>query len=123
MAFTRTKTIPIYHHSDQGSEYDLEDYITKLNENKITISMSAKGNPWENGFQESFYSGFKLDLGRPDQFETLEELIEAIYLQINYYNTSRIHTSLKTNPVNFRKQYQFKSLIKTNPQLRQRQSV
>ena len=115
MAFTKTKTKPKYHHSDQGSEYDSVDYIQALIHNQIIISMSKKGSPWENGFQESFYSGFKVDLGRPDQFETLGELIEAIYLQINYYNTSRIHTSLKTNPVNFREQYQLKSLT-SNPQ-------
>ena len=119
MALTRTKIAPVYHHSDQGSEYDSEDYIAKLNENKIIISMSIKGHPWENGFQESFYSGFKLDLGRPDQFETLGELIEAIYLQISYYNTSRIHTSLKTNPTKFREQYQLKRLINVKSQLRQ----
>jgi len=119
MAFMRTKSKPKYHHDDQGSEYDSEDYLQKLIDNQIIISMSAKGHPWENGFQESFYSGFKLDLGRPDQFETLGELIEAIYLQINYYNTSRIHTSLKTNPVTFREQYQFKSLKINSQSLRQ----
>jgi transposase InsO family protein len=119
MAFRRTNAKPKYHHDDQGSEYDSKDYLQELIENQIMISMSAKGHPWENGFQESFYSQFKLDLGRPDQFETLRELIEAIYLQINYYNTSRIHTSLKTNPVRFREQYQLKSLTKeqiNNPQ-------
>lgn len=119
MAFMRTKSKPKYHHDDQGSEYDSEDYLQKLIDNQIIISMSAKGHPWENGFQESFYSGFKLDLGRPDQFETLGELIEAIYLQINYYNTSRIHTSLKTNPVKFREQYQLKSLKINSQSLRQ----
>jgi putative transposase len=119
MAFTRTKNKPTYHHCDQGSEYDSEDYISELDENKIIISMSAKGHPWENGFQESFYSGFKLDLGRPDRFETLGELVEAIYLQINYYNTSRIHTALKTNPVKFRQQYQLKSLKINSQSLRQ----
>ena len=119
MAFMRTKSKPKYHHDDQGGEYDSEDYLQKLINNQIMISMSAKGCPWENGFQESFYSGFKLDLGRPDQFETLGELIEAIYLQINYYNTSRIHTSLKTNPVTFREQYQFKSLKINSQSLRQ----
>ena len=112
MAFTKTKSKPIYHHDDQGSEYNSEDYLQKLIDDEIFISMSKKASPWENGFQESFYSGFKLDLGRPDQFETLGELIEAIYLQINYYNTARIHTSLKTNPVKFRQQYQLKSLKK-----------
>jgi len=115
MAFLKTQTKPIYHHCDQGSEYDSIDYINKLIENQINISMSEKGHPWENGFQESFYSQFKIDFGRPDQFETLGELIEAIYLQINYYNTERIHTSLKTNPAKFREQYQLKSL-KTKPQ-------
>lgn len=115
IALARTKSKPIYHHSDQGSEYDSEDYISMLGKNQIIISMSKKGSPWENGFQESFYSQFKLDLGRPDQFETFGELIEAIYLQINYYNTERIHTRLKTNPVKFREQYQIKSL-KINPQ-------
>ncbi len=119
MAFMRTKSKPKYHHDDQGSEYDSEDYLQKLIDNQIIISMSAKGHPWENGFQESFYSGFKLDLGRPDQFETLGELIEAIYLQINYYNTSRIHTSLKTNPMKFRQQYQLKSLKINSQSLRQ----
>lgn len=119
MAFMRTKSKPIYHHDDQGSEYDSEDYLQKLIDNQIIISMSAKGHPWENGFQESFYSGFKLDFGQPDQYENLGELIEAIYLQINYYNTSRIHTSLKTNPVRFREQYQFKSLKINSQSLRQ----
>jgi len=119
MAFIKTKSKPKYHHDDQGSEYDSEDYLQKLIDNQIIISMSAKGHPWENGFQESFYSGFKLDFGQPDQYENLGELIEAIYLQINYYNTSRIHTSLKTNPVRFREQYQFKSLKINSQSLRQ----
>lgn len=118
-ALMRTKSKPKYHHSDQGSEYDSDDYIQMLIENQIIISMSKKASPWENGFQESFYSQFKNDLGRPDQFETLGELIEAIYLQINYYNTSRIHTSLKTNPVKFREQYQLKSLKINSQSLRQ----
>lgn len=105
MAIGETKTEPVYHHSDQGSEYDSADYIKKLIDNQIIISMSKKSSPWENGFQESFYSQFKLDLGRPDQFETLGEFIEAIYLQINYYNTERIHTSLETSPLKFKNQY------------------
>lgn len=119
MALMKTKSRPTYHHSDQGSEYDSEDYLEKLIKNQIMISMSKKSSPWENGFQESFYSQFKVDLGRPDQFDTLGELIEAIYLQINYYNRERIHTSLKTSPAKFRVQYQLKSLTNeqiTNPQ-------
>jgi len=119
MALNKTKTLPLFYHSDQGSEYDSANCITRLQENNITVSMSEKGHPWENGFQESFYSQFKVDLGWPDQFETLGELIEAIHLQIDYYNKRRIHTSLKTSPVKFRALYYSKSLISNFPRQRQ----
>jgi len=117
MALSTTKKLPLFCHSDQGSEYDSNDYVKRVEENNITVSMSAKGHPWENGFQESFYSQFKVDLGWADQFETLGELIEAIHLQINYYNKSRIHTSLKMSPVKFKEQYYLKSLALATPQL------
>jgi len=122
MAISKTWVLPRYHHSDQGSEYDSNDYIKILSDNKIIVSMSKKGHLWENGFQESSYSQFKVDLGRPDQYETLGELIEAIYLHINYYNKNRIHTTLKTSPIKFRDQYYLKSLTISSPQ-RQRQLV
>jgi len=117
MALPITKKLPLFCHNDQGSEYDSIDYIKRVEENKITVSMSAKGHPWENGFQESFYSQFKVDLGWPDQFETLGELIEAIHMQMNYYNKSRIHTSLKMSPVKFKEKYYLKSLALATPQL------
>lgn len=116
MAKTKTGTVPIYHHSDQGNEYDSYDYVNQLIEDKVVISMSEKGHPWENGFQESFYSHFKLDLGWTNQFETLPELIEAIHLQIYYYNTKRIHTKLKTQPQTFRRNYYLKILTINEPQ-------
>lgn len=111
MALTNNPA-PAYHHSDQGSEYDSFEYVSQLKENHIIISMSYKAHPWENGFQESFYSQFKLDLGRTDQFDILGELIETIHLQINYYNNQRIHTSLKTSPIKFRDQYLLDQTIK-----------
>lgn len=68
----------------------------------ITVSMSNKHSPWQNAFQESFYSHFKVDLGDPERFETLPELIEALHLQIVDYNTNRIHTAFKMTPEQFR---------------------
>ena len=115
MALERTRTAPSYHHSDQGSEYDSYDYVKILEENKVQVSMSEKGHPWENGYQESFYSQFKVDLGRPDQYPTWGQLIEAIHLQINYYNKDRIHTSLKTTPTKFKQEYLEKRLIINAP--------
>jgi len=81
--------------------------------------MSTKASPWENPHQESFYSQFKIDMGRADQHETLGELIETICLTVYYYNNERIHTALKMPPRNFREQYEQKQLII----LRQRQLV
>lgn len=99
-------SIPIFLHSDQGSEYDSQAYTAVAGDLKIKVSMSRKQSPWENPYQESFYSQFKLDLGDPNRFETLGELIEAIHQTMYYHNHKRIHTSLKMSPVEFRKQFE-----------------
>lgn len=94
---------PLIFHSDQGSEYRSERFQTLLKINNINPSMSTKGSPWQNGFQESFYGKFKLDLGHPECYRSLGELIEAIAKTIYYYNNKRIHTALKMPPAIFAK--------------------
>jgi transposase InsO family protein len=89
---------PVIFHSDNGSEYDAEDFTTILHSVGSLISRSHPGCPWENGYQESFYDKFKVDLGDPDRFDTLGELVYEIYATIHTYNTSRIHTALKMAP-------------------------
>lgn len=93
-------------HSDQGSEYTSADYSLLVQSLGIQQSMSAPGCPWENGYQESFYKGFKLDLGDPNRFETLGELVAAIYQTLNYYNQRRLHSALKLTPRQFAAQEQ-----------------
>lgn len=90
-------------HSDQGSEYQSFDFLDLVIDMRIQFSMSKKASPWENGYQESFYSEFKLELGHPESCPSLGELIEAIGRQIHYYNHERIHTALKCPPVIFEK--------------------
>lgn len=85
-------------HSDQGSEYKARLYTGFAEGLGIKPSMSHKGSPWENGYQESFYSQFKVDLADVNRYKTLAELAVAIYLQIHYYNHRRIHTKLKMPP-------------------------
>lgn len=102
----RIQKIPVYLHSDQGSEYDAKEYEEYVFKKGIVISMSHKSSPWENAFQESFYSQFKVDLGFVTRFETIEELIEEIYQTIYYYNNQRIHGSLKMTPAIFKQQYE-----------------
>ena len=99
-------------HSDQGSEYRSEDYLNLLKSLAVKPSMSEKASPWQNGYQESFYSGFKLDLGHPEIYPTLGELVEAIALQIYYYNHERIHTALKCPPETFARRYQLTNRIR-----------
>ena len=105
-AIQRAGKIPAYLHSDQGSEYDAKVYEDYVLGKSIIISMSHKSSPWENAFQESFYSQFKVELGLVSRFETVEELIEEIYQMIYYYNNKRIHSSLKMAPAIFKQNYE-----------------
>lgn len=98
-------------HSDQGSEYLAKDYIFLAETLGIRLSMSAKGSPWENGYQESFYSQFKVDLGDPNRFETLGELVYEIYQTIYKCNNRRIHTALKMPPIIFANQFLISELV------------
>jgi len=91
----------IFIHSDQGSEYRSKIYQALLKYFGIKPSMSQKASPWQNGKQESFYSEFKLELGHPEAYPTLGELVEAIAKQIHYYNHERIHTALRCPPAVF----------------------
>ena len=93
--------LPLYFHTDQGSEYQSEEHADYSKKLGVTVSMSKKSSPWENCYQESFYSQFKLELGSIRRFETDSHLAEAIYRQIYYYNHIRIHTSLKMPPSRF----------------------
>jgi transposase InsO family protein len=102
-AIKTLKAVPKIIHTDQGSEYCSKENIDFLTSLGIHISMSKKASPWENGYQESFYNNFKTDLGLEfDRFATIGELVEGIHQTITYYNTKRIHTSLKMSPEQFK---------------------
>ena len=93
-------------HTDQGSEYKSKEYKEFMQKLGVKISMSKKGSPWENGYQESWYDNFKTDLGLQfERFETIGEFVEAIHQTIFYYNTKRIHTNLKMPPISFKQKF------------------
>lgn len=92
---------PEIFHSDNGSEYNSEIFIEALQTVGVKISRSKPGCPWENGYQESFYDKFKIDLGDPARFKTLGELVYKIYQTVWKYNNTRIHTALKMPPQQF----------------------
>ncbi len=92
---------PAIFHSDNGSEYHAASFRSLLTTLGISISRSKKGCPWENGYQESFYDKFKVDLGDPCRFSSLGELTAEIYETMHVYNTERIHSALKMSPAQF----------------------
>jgi putative transposase len=106
---------PLIFHSDQGSEYTAHACIEWLVSRHILPSHSPKAKPWKNGHQESFFSTFKLEFGKPSRHATIERLTEAIGRYIHYYNVRRIHSKLKMPPRSFsekeRKRY-------TDPRIR-----
>lgn len=82
------------HHSDRGSQYTSEAYVKVLLEAEATISMSAKGDPYDNACLESFFSGFKQEFlyrWRPASKREARELIAAY---VHFYNEERLHSTL-----------------------------
>ncbi|TSC68350.1 MAG: integrase catalytic subunit, partial [Parcubacteria group bacterium Gr01-1014_66] len=86
---------PYIFHSDNGSEYASKVFVRVLTETGVAISRIAPGCPWENGYQESFYASFKIDLGDPNRFSSLGELVYETAKTIWTYNYTRIHTAIK----------------------------
>lgn len=93
--------LPKIFHSDQGSEYRSNHLTEILRAKNIKASMSNKSSPWQNGKQESFYQKFKFELEDLNSYQSQGELIEAIAIQIHYYNHKRIHSALKMPPTVF----------------------
>ncbi len=89
---------PAMLHSDQGSEYLSLLHQEICQRYEIQLSASAKSSPWQNGFMETWFRGFKLELGPLSQFQDIAQLHEAIALQVHYYNTKRIHSALGMSP-------------------------
>ena len=94
-------------HSDQGWNYQHASYQENLKEHKILQSMSRKGNCIDNSATETFFGTIKTEMwfGHEKEFDTKEELKDAIEEYIFWYNNERIQVKLKgLSPVQFRKQ-------------------
>lgn len=105
--------LPVWFHSDQGSEYASETVCGWLQNLGVTISMNPKSSPWCNGSQESFFGRFKVEFGDPDRFNMLADLLEALYEQLHYFSNIRIKTKLKMAPAEFRELWEQKHSLLT----------
>jgi transposase InsO family protein len=85
----------LLHHSDQGCQYTNARYREELAALGITVSMSRKGNCWDNAVAESFFATFKNELVVRRTWATRAELRAAVFEYIEvFYNRRRLHSAL-----------------------------
>lgn len=85
----------VIHHSDRGVQYLCDDYVEVLDENGFHISCSAKGNPYDNAWTESFMKTLKYDEIYMRSYETYLDVIENLpHFIEEVYNKKRLHSSL-----------------------------
>lgn len=85
----------LLHHSDRGSQYCAIDYKKVLTNHRCTLSMSRKGDPFDNACIESFHASLKKELVHRTRFRTKAEASHAVTRYIaGYYNRKRRHSTI-----------------------------
>ena len=85
----------IVHHSDRGIQYCCTEYVEKLKSHEFLISMSRRGNPYDNAKAESFMKTLKSEEVYLNQYRDLEDARSSITQFIEQvYNGRRLHSAL-----------------------------
>jgi len=91
----RSPSPGLVHHSDRGIQYASGDYTGLLKQRQITISMSRKGNPYDNAFCESFMKTLKYEEVHRQEYRDLEDARASIgHFLERVYNQKRLHSAL-----------------------------
>lgn len=89
----------IIHHSDRGVQYASNDYVEMLLKHGFRISMSRKGNPYDNAVAESFFKTLKVEEVYLWEYRTLQDVqIRLPFFIQQVYNRKRLHSSLGYRP-------------------------
>jgi transposase InsO family protein len=92
---TRDPAPGCIHHSDRGVQYASKEYVDLLVSRGLRVSMSRKGNPYDNAFAESFMKTLKHEEVDLWNYETYAEVIERVpYFIEEVYNKKRLHSAL-----------------------------
>jgi transposase InsO family protein len=92
---SRTPGPGLVHHSDRGIQYASGDYTNVLKDNKVRISMSRKGNPYDNATCESFMKTLKYEEVYRQEYCDLAEARASIGQFLDkVYNQQRLHSAL-----------------------------
>ena len=96
MAVWRRKPITrVLVHSDQGSQYSSEDWLRFCQINNLDLSMSRRGNCWDNAVAESFFSSLKKERVKKRIYKTRDLARADIFNYIEmFYNQQRRHSHL-----------------------------
>jgi putative transposase len=95
----------LLHHSDRGSQYASADYRQLLKQQGIRVSMSRKGNCWDNAVMERFFGSLKSERTDGKNYLTREQAKNDVidYIEM-FYNCQRLHSSLNyISPMQFEK--------------------
>jgi putative transposase len=100
---TRSPGSALVHHSDRGSQYASDDYTGLLKRRGIQISMSRKGNPYDNAKCESFMKTLKYEEVHQQEYRDLPEARTCIeHFLMKVYNQKRLHSALQyASPAKF----------------------
>ena len=101
----RRPSAGLIHHADRGSQYCSIEYQAELRKHGILISMSGKGNCFDNAMVETFFKTLKVELVWRTVFQSRAEAANAIGRYIDsFYNPVRRHSALDfISPLQFEK--------------------